>query len=283
MGNLRFAYKALIISLVFLLPVVLLGYFFVTAQNDQIAFSAKERTGVEAYKQFVPVSTALLKLRNATRAGMGGLNSESRFKLAKDQLDSAIKSFDQYVLSSGDPLDTKEEFQKLKSQWAKASMVPGGVDVNGRTVFGPLNEAVAKVFGKIGDNSNLVLDPDIDSYYLYSVMNALPQLSEDTGQLWGWGSYALARAEAGKAPLDGKEATRFAIWSANVKSSLEVSKVYLDKAFAYNPSIKSSLDLTALEDAARFQAMSSDIQGLVASKSMKSDAYFDQGEASGVH
>ena len=68
MGNVTFPVKAIIISLIFLLPVALLGYFFVSAQNDQIAFSAKERVGVQTFENLVPLSSGILQIRKIGRA-----------------------------------------------------------------------------------------------------------------------------------------------------------------------------------------------------------------------
>jgi len=238
MGRISFLNKALIITVVFLLPLALLGYFFVSAQNDQISFSAKERTGVAAFQKLVPISTAVTKLRNATRAGLGGFDTASKFSAAKAEVDSTIKALEAHVAATGDPLAVKPAVDELKSAWAKASASANGADAAGQTVYGPVGEALAKLLGSIGDNSNLVLDPDIDSYYLFSTLYLLPQLSEDMGHLWGWGTYSLQRYQSSKKELESKDVLRYVVWAANVKAATGTSKDYLDKALAYNPSLK---------------------------------------------
>ena len=114
MGNLGFPAKAALISLVFLAPLLLLGYFFVTSQAEQRAFSAKERTGVQAYTHFYPVNTAVLQIRNVTRARLGGLEAAAKFDAAKGAIDRALAGYEQYLVDSKDPLNTREAFDRLR-------------------------------------------------------------------------------------------------------------------------------------------------------------------------
>ena len=282
MGNVSFQLKALIITLVFLLPVALLGYFFVTAQNEQIAFSAKERLGVRAFNNMVPISTGLLKIRNATRAKLGGYDTSAKYKAAQQEIDTSMQGFEKYLSESGDPLGVKPEFEKLKSAWGVAGKSATGVDSEGRTVFGPLTAAYVKLLATVGDNSNLALDPDIDSYYLFSTLFGLSSTSENLGQMWGWGTYAMAKFQGTKKELELKDVIRYAVWSAGVKDGLDVANDYLAKAIAYNPELKSQLDMAALGDVAVFYGSAKDIDALQRSDKLSPAQYFEKGEAAVV-
>ncbi len=277
MGNISFPTKALIVSLVFLLPIVLLGYFFVSAQNDQVAFSAKERLGVQALQRVQPIAGGVLKIRNATRAMLGGFDGASKFEAAKAETDAALLGFDKYLAESGDPLTLKADFEKLKAAWATAIKARNGVDEAGRTVFGPLAASLDKLIGDIGDVSNLALDPDIDSYYMFSTLYGFSSLGENLGQLWGWGTYAVAIHQSTKKDLDQKDLMRYAVWAAGAKSSLATSKDYLDKVFAYNPALKSKLDLSVLDDLRAFQDFAKDVQ-VVAKGSDSAAQFYGKGE-----
>ena len=278
MGNVNFAVKASIISLIFLLPVALLGYFFVAAQNDQIAFSAKERVGVQAFENLVPLSSSVLQIRNVTRAMAGGYDGAAKYQAAKDHVEKSLAEFDKYVNGSGDPLELKRDFEALKTAWAQASKSTTGLDAEGRTVFGAVNESLVKLIGDVGDNSNLALDPDIDSYYLFSTINILPQLREDLGQIWSWGTYAMARFQGSKKEVETKDVLRYAVWSANSKTGLDTARTYLDKVFAANPGVKAKLDLSVLDEAKVFQASVGDLQSLQKNDKLSPSQFFDQGQ-----
>ncbi len=279
MGNISFLKKALIITVVFLLPVALLGYFFVSAQNDQINFSAKERTGVAAFQKLVPITTAVTKIRSAARAGVGGYDAATQFAAAKAEVDATIKAFESHVVATGDPLEVKAALDALKAAWAKAAAATAVADTEGGAVYGPVSEALVKLLGSIGDNSNLVLDPDIDSYYLFSTLYLLPQLGEDMGQLWGWGTFGMQRFQDSKKELETKEELSYVVWAANVKAASGTTQDYLGKALTYNPSLKTRLDLSAMESAAAFYDLAKDPEALQNSDKLTAAQYFDQGQA----
>ena len=275
MGQLQFSAKAFIISLSFLVPVILLGYFFSTAQYDQIVFSAKERTGVAAFQRFLPVYTGVLKTRNATRAMLGGFEGRSQYQAGRSQTDLAISNFDNYLLESGDSLALKPEFEKLKAAWVATAQSTNGADSQGRTVFGSVTTSIVTLLNVIGDNSNLVLDPDLDSFYLMDAMVlSLPQTAEDLGQLWGWGTYALAHSG-----LSATEEKRYTVWSAGVEAGLKQTRMYLQRAVAANPSLKTKLDLSIIEDTVVFHKLAKDANELTRQKEMSVQQYFSKGEA----
>ena len=55
MRNLNFTFKALLVSALFLLPVLIFSYSFLSNQIDQISFSTKEVVGVSVMKKLMPV------------------------------------------------------------------------------------------------------------------------------------------------------------------------------------------------------------------------------------
>ena len=275
MSRLSFAYKALIISVIFLLPLAVLGYFFSQSQFEQINFTAKERSGVVALKQFLPVYVGVLKTRNATRATLGGFDGIQRYQEARAQTDLALAAFGKHLAESGDALAVQTEFDKLKSAWSATAQSKNGADSEGRTVFGPVTGSIVNLLNLIGDNSNLVLDPDIDSFYLMDAMLlSMPQLAEDLGQLWGWGTYSLAHAGMSKA-----ESNRYLVWSAGVETATKQSRAFLERALAANPALKSSLQLTLLDEVAAFRDVAKDAELLLQQKNLTPAQYYDKGQA----
>jgi methyl-accepting chemotaxis protein len=279
MGNVNFPVKALIISLIFLLPVALLGYFFVSAQNDQIAFSAKERVGVEAFQNLAPVSGSVLLLGDLTRAAAGGLDQSARIRAAKSEVEKSLQAFDKYLAASGDPLALKNNVDALKASWAQASQSASGLDAQGNVVFEAVNDAVVKLLGSVGDNSNLALDPDIDSYYLFSTINMLPQLRSDLGESWAWGAYAKARFQISKKELENAELIQYAVWSKTAQSGLDTAKGYLDKVFAANAGVQAKLDMDMFSAASSFRTAAEDLQALQKDEKQSAAQFVDRGQA----
>ncbi len=275
MRNLNFAAKARLISLVFLIPMGLLGYFLFSSQYEQIDFTNKERVGVVVLKEFIPVYTGVLKTLNAARATLGHFDARTQYLAARADTDRALTSFDKYLVQSGDPLELKTEFAKLQAAWALTAQSASGADERGRTVFGTVSADIMALFNLMGDRSNLVLDPDLDSFYLVDVMVlALPQLAEDLGQLWGWGTYAVAHPG-----LSIDEEKRYLVWSVGVETGLKQVRTYLQRSLAANAALKPQLDLAALDEVAAFHLFAKDHEELIRQSDLTPQKYYERGEA----
>jgi methyl-accepting chemotaxis protein len=275
MRNLNFAAKALLISMIFLIPMTLLAYFLISSQYEQIDFSVKERVGVVALRQFIPVYTGVLKTRNATRATLGNFDARRQYQEARAQTDQALTAFDKQLGDSGDTLALRGEFDKLKAAWAVTAQSAVGADDKGRTVFGPVTASIVKLFNLIGDNSNLVLDPDLDTFYLMNAMVlSMPQLAEDLGQLWGWGTYTLAHPG-----LSIDDEKRYIVWSVGAETGLRQTGAFVQRAVSANPTLAKRLDLTVLDEVASFHQFARDAEQLMRQSDLTPQRYYERGES----
>ncbi len=278
MRNLRFAAKARLISLVFLVPMALLGYFLYSSQYEQIDFTHKERIGVVNLQEFMPIYTGLIKTRNAAQATLGRFDARTQYADARAETDRALSSFAKYLAQSGDPLELMSEFEKLKAAWALTAQSATGADPKGNTVFAPAVANIMALINLMGDRSNLVLDPDLDSFYLVdALVLAMPQLADDVGQLAGWGTYTLAHPG-----LSIDDEKRYLIWSVGVETGLKQVKSYLQRSLAANPELKSQLNLAVLDDISAFHLFARDHEELVRQADLTPKKYFDRGEAAVV-
>ena len=246
---LQFKSKAAIISALFILPILALATALFLNAREVIQFAEKERVGVSVLRTLMPVFESVLEVRNATRAGLGGFDASADYQRARQKTDGAIAALKANIAANGDPLALAPTVVKLESAWQGTAAFKGGVDDKGRTVFGPVTGSLVELLAKIGDDSNLVLDPDLDSFYLVNAMIlAMPAAAEDLGQVWGWGTYALA-----KGGLDDKNAKRFAAWSSNAETKLTEARSHFERAAKANPALKQKIKLEPLQAALVFQ------------------------------
>ena len=246
--SLHFKSKALIVSAAFLVPIVLLAVTLWSSTQDVVDFANKERAGVAALRLLVPVYESVLEVRNATRAKLSGFDSAADYTKARERTERTLATFKASVSGGRDPLGLAPAVEKLEAAWKATAQSNNGADGNGRTVFGPVTAALTDLLVKVGDDSNLVLDPDVDSFYLVNAMVlTLPLAAEEVGQVWGWGTYALT-----KGGLDEKNGKRFHAWSTNAESKLAETRTYLGRAIAFNPALKAAIDQAPLDAANNF-------------------------------
>ncbi|WP_407051110.1 methyl-accepting chemotaxis protein [Methyloraptor flagellatus] len=149
-GMVSTAIKLLVVSILFMVPVVLLGQLFVTQSNKDIAFGDKEIAGVAYLKVVWPVVSGLAAdpSRGVPAASLDGLarvgaawDADMASAAARQSLEAALKSF-----------------------------VPAAP--------GPARDAAAALIAKVADGSNLTLDPDLDTYYVMDALTTkLPEVA----------------------------------------------------------------------------------------------------------
>src|SRR6266404_3501833 len=170
-GRLKYAQKFLLIGLVLLAPLAFVGYTYLGQQGTQTAFSAKERVGV-AYIR--PLNALLGTLVQARAAVVTGTAAD------KNAVAHAVAAVDA-VSAQGAQLAVDSEWTKLKSQIA--TLPGGGSPSTAYDAYGAATSAVQKVIVDAGNNSNLILDPDLDTFYLMDAfVNKLPLLVDTAGQ-----------------------------------------------------------------------------------------------------
>jgi diguanylate cyclase (GGDEF)-like protein len=137
-----------------LIPILLLGWLFVQQSNKDIAFVKRELVGLAYLREVMPVYVALAKDERPTPSKL-----ISRFTEARSKFDNELG---------------------LRAE-ADALQIMLSSPVVGRKK----KLAVAKNFIEaVADKSNLILDPDIDTYYLMDiVVNGLPDVMSTSSEL----------------------------------------------------------------------------------------------------
>ncbi|MEJ6006770.1 methyl-accepting chemotaxis protein [Paucibacter sp. AS339] len=268
--HLSFRAKAICISLAFGVPILLLSLCFLQNQQAQLDVLRKERAGVRLMHDLQPVLLGLLEARNATRAMLGGYEAGAAdLQQARGQVDRALRRLQGEEAAVVAELGLQEQINQLQTAWRASAAGERGVDAQGRTVFGPVSEAVVRLLQGVGDNARLVLDPELDSFYLINALVlTLPKMAEDLGQLWGWSSYGV-----GRGGLSLEEFRRYAVWDAGVISGMQALRGHLERASKARPALAQRVDVGLLDQVQAYRASVSDPSQLLANAVEPAEAY----------
>ncbi len=159
MGRLPYAGKTAVLTAVLLVPLIAAGSSYTQQQGGQVAFSAKERTGVAYLGPALAAmsATATLRVASATPDGPGAG--------ATDALRQAWDDVAAVEATHGQTLGTGEAF--ASADRAIDDMLDG--ESSDETAAAALAAQQALVT-QVGDGSNLILDPDLDSFYLMDTL-----------------------------------------------------------------------------------------------------------------
>ena len=190
LGRLQIGTKLALNTALLIVPLGVVVGLVVGQQNQDIRFAQTERSGV---RYLAPVSVLLQNIQKHRGASTGLLGGNASFK--QTVTDSAVAisaalSQLEAVSKSGNDFALTTDIAKLRSDWEalKADVEQGNITAaQSFTLHTSLiGDGVIALISKVGNRSNLILDPSLDSYYTMNpLINILPNLAEQIGQARG--------------------------------------------------------------------------------------------------
>lgn len=252
--------RLLLSSLIFIIPVVVLGYFVISGIQGNVSFAENEKRGNDVY---LPLNQALNNIsRHRVLLTQHSLNIPSDKNEAESlvaAIDKNIKDYESIANANAEPLkltDAQLESQKkdslkiglLGKKWSDLKVL---ISVEWKASAAPSEKLLEQYNGfistlrgtiaHIADKSNLILDPDLDSYYL---MEATIVFSPDIID-WIHAKQALLNTQ-----LTSGQATE-----VQIRDTLSVLSYYLNEYFSKR--IEGDIDTVFSEDANFYGSLAS--------------------------
>src|SRR5260221_10533680 len=240
MNRLKYPQKFLLVGLMLVLPLALVMRTYTQKANDDIDFANKEILGLQ-YNQ--PLIEFLRQIQDHTALSIAVLSNDDSFKDAltanEAAVDKAVQAVDANDPTLGAQLGVSSKWAELKQQWqdvkARTAAVPAIQD--DIDLHSALSASTLTLITTVGNNSNLILDPTIDTYYLMdTLITKLPVTTDYLAQIR---TYGLLAAERKTLTLEDK--TRLVILAGLVRSTVAGNAQGFDYVFAFNPSVKDQL------------------------------------------
>ena len=162
-------------ALLLSVPAGTAAYFYTLEVNSKVDFSAKESRGVTYLSPANGLLSAIA--RNDLRSDISkGQEAVTKLQELTDQL--------------GGEMASKADFDKLKAAFDKLKGAGSIEDA----LEDEVKAALLPLIAKIGDKSNLILDPDLDSYYIMdAVLLKYPAIVDLINQYNDLGSSIIKR------------------------------------------------------------------------------------------
>jgi signal transduction histidine kinase/DNA-binding response OmpR family regulator len=239
MGRLKYPQKFMLIALLLLIPLALVMSQFLSKVNEDIDFSAREQLGLQYsdplmqlfqdVQEHAALSAAVLK--DAT-------GFEELLDASQAQIDDDIEVVDRVNRRLGDMLDTNEEWETVKAAWLSLKDMTLALTVEQNdAAHTTLNRNILTLLTTVANTSNLILDPDLDSYYLMdTVIIKIPQVTDFLSQIR---TYALGVAINGSISSTDRARLRLLVGLSN--STMEASANGLGYSFEAKPVLQEAL------------------------------------------
>ncbi len=259
MNRLAYSGKMLLLTAVFLIPIVILTFQLALQFGKDIDFTRQERKGVE---YLGPTLSLLQHVQQHRGASNTYLSGDGSFKDIMVQKQASIKedvaAIDAVDQLYGSEFKTTERWQSLKSEWQTLQNEVGSLSVS--ESFDRHTALIAKILGfriYIADKSNLSLDPNTDIYFIMtSTVKSYPQVAELLGQIRAIGSGGLVDGN-----ISDTERVNLQVLARLADSSSAQAEQDVQQAFDFNPELRSRLEeftKDALTQEKTFQTMVAD-------------------------
>ena len=242
--RLTVARRLVLIGVVFTVPVLIMLAMIVRTMLSNSGFTGQELAGTAYERPLVAALNHLADHRQASeRVRAGDSDGAGAVAASAAAVDQALADLDTVQASSGAQLEVtpaglaarKRDHvapATLRQEWEALKHDGGTLDAE---ALGKAHEHLAgdlrTLIAHVGDTSNLILDPDLDSYYTMDVtLIAGPQTIDRLA-----GLAAFARAHA--AGLNAQDRTALAVMAASLQEN-DRDRITLDVGTALNEDAK---------------------------------------------
>ncbi len=240
MNRLKYPAKFSLIGLLLLLPLAFALNQYLNQINKDIDFAHKEQVGLE-YNE--PVLRILQNIQQhaalATIFLSGQTDYQDEIDAKQAEIDLDIQAIDKVDARLGKTLGATEHWKEVKDSWSRLKVNFYDLSPE-RSIDGhdTLVDEILDLITVVGNNSNLILDPRIESYYLMdTLVIRLPMQTQFLSQIRNYSLMITTKGEITPA-----EQTRLEIFSGLVESNWEGNLKGFDYVFGADSDVASALE-----------------------------------------
>jgi len=234
MRNLRFAAKAALICLMFVIPLAYVTFEYYVTKKAVIDTSSQELMGIDYIQEIFPVLDLAHQYRRDAAAAANG-KTPATFDEVKSKIRAAQARLADVESRFGATLGTTKAYADVQNAFNTAvNASPADLFKAHEAHF----NALLALMSLVTDNSTLSLDPDLDSYYVMdAALFRMPDIIESTGKLRGTGM-AVMRSGAATAAQQQQLGEAIVIAEFQFRNMREG----LAKAIAGNPDVAKAVN-----------------------------------------
>jgi methyl-accepting chemotaxis protein len=181
-GRLRYWQKFLLIGLVLIAPLAYVAVAYLGVQSRDTSFAVKERVGIVYLRPATRLLASVVDARSAAVQVAAHKADPATLTGARAAVEEAIGGLDA-AHSAGSTLALNSQWATLRGRIQAVIAAPVISPAKALADYGALTTGIEALIAADGNNSNMILDPDNDAYYVMdAVLNRLTLLIDSTGQ-----------------------------------------------------------------------------------------------------
>ena len=235
--GLTVAQRLFAITVALLIPLIVVAVILFNQQQNAIGFAARERDGVAYVKELgLLLQKVTLHRGLVNRQLLGERNAIQERQKASEEVNSVFSKLDTLNNRFGVTFQSAEPYKNLKKAWsdllAKSETRSPAQNSSAYDKF--IEQDLFFLLRTVVNNSNLILDPALDTYYLMDLTTQrFPALINSFGKLRGLGTDILQA----KRQTPEQRATIIASLST-IRQQVNSAVLSMGDAFAVNPDLQ---------------------------------------------
>ncbi|KAM3098616.1 response regulator [Phormidesmis sp. 146-12] len=221
----------------FTLPLAVVVQQLVAEIDVEIRFTQNEKHGLEYNKALRKLLENAIQYRRLANLYLSGNASDEETLLASQRAIAAnIQAIDIVDRRLGKTLKTTKNWTAIKQDWAslKAEELTTERSFVRHTA---LIESILAQITHVGDTSNMILDPNLDAYYLLdALITKLPSAVEKTAQAKEFGTEVAARQK-----ITLSEEAQMTVFNYSINTPMSAIARGTQVIFEYNPQVRAAL------------------------------------------
>ncbi|CAN5400214.1 hypothetical protein BH09SUM1_BH09SUM1_26220 [soil metagenome] len=230
LDDLSFRVKLALIALLATVPGIALLFLLNREMSIRITTTENELHGT-AYLQpmrHIQENLEVYRLQGLT----GGKASTDSSDVLAGRIDTAFGNLQQLGASAGAQIGAQSRISALQERWDKIKNDQSSVSLyDSDERFDAMNKELRRLIAYIGDDSDLILDPQLDSYYMMdATVLRLPQLQDTLSD-----AQKISLKAARRGNVTPEESTQLTILGGAIRTEVENLQQSMGVGFRNNP------------------------------------------------
>jgi len=240
MNRLSYPRKFVLISLLLAAPLALVIALLVRELDTRVGFAQQELAGIAYLRPLRNLfEHALLEQKLANEYAIGEIDMKGALLSNQARLDQDLQALEAADRQFGAALGAAGQLTEIQSLWD--DIKARGLNMRAQQSDQRHEQLIAKLralISQVGDSSNLILDPQLDSYYIMdAILLKLPEGQSLLTQVWMAGDRIIDRQT--DYPDDRAHAI---IRGGLLASNIDAIRHGLTVAFRVNPAARAALE-----------------------------------------
>ncbi|MEG4516804.1 MULTISPECIES: PP2C family protein-serine/threonine phosphatase [unclassified Microcoleus] len=232
MNRLSYPQKFTLIGFLFAIPLTLVMYLLISEINSRVDFAQKEIYGNQYLRPLRHLREHIPKLQLLNYQGLSpNLSNPESLANLEAKIDANFQSLANTDRQLGKILVSSDYFNKIYQSWQNFKLRRSQWSLETYDfLYQNLRADINRLSARVGDTSNLILDPDLDTYYLMdATLLKLPEMQKILSEI-----RLISQKSSWRSDATPEERAKLITWAGQLRELNQDLAITMEVGFSNN-------------------------------------------------